>query len=90
MNDTTVKLFGARSKDELLGALYAISTPEAQETFAGKLVAIAEGQTAFETETTLQTLKGDKLIVLYTMTFPSQSATLDRVLVKVDDLKKKS
>jgi PAS domain S-box-containing protein len=86
VNDTTVKLFGARSKDELLGSLHAISTPEAQETFAGKLVAIAEGQTAFETETTLQTLKGDKLIVLFTMTFPSQSATLDRVLVSMMDI----
>jgi C4-dicarboxylate-specific signal transduction histidine kinase len=79
-------LFGARSKEELLGSLHAIFTPEAQEVFAGELVAIADGQTSFESETVLQNLKGDKLAVLFTMTFPPQPATLDRVLVSIMDI----
>ena len=83
VNDATVKLFGAQSKDELLGSLHAIFTPETQEVFAGELVAIADGQTAFESETVLQTLQGDKLTVLFTMAFSPQPATLDSVLVSI-------
>jgi PAS domain-containing protein len=64
VNDATVRLFGARSKDELLVSLHAIFTPETQDIFAEELVAIAEGRTSFESETTVQTLKGDKLTVL--------------------------
>jgi PAS domain S-box-containing protein len=86
VNDATVKLFGAGSKDELLVSLQAIFTPETQEVFAGELVAIAEGQTVFESETVLQNLQGDKLAVLFTMTFPPQPATLDSVLVSMMDI----
>ncbi len=86
VNDATVKLFGARSKDELLVSLHAIFTPETQDVFAGELVAIAEGRTSFESETTVQTLKGDKLTVLFTMTFPPPPATLDSVLVSMMDI----
>jgi PAS domain S-box-containing protein len=86
VNDATVKLFGARSKDELLVSLHAIFTPETQDVFAGELVAIAEGQTSFESETVLQNLQGDKLTILFTMTFPPQPATLDSVLVSMMDI----
>ncbi len=86
VNDATVTLFGARSKEELLVSLHAIFTPESQDVFAGELVAIAEGRTAFASEASAQTLKGDPLTVLLTMTFPPLPATLQSVLVSIMDI----
>ena len=70
VNDVTVKLFAAESKDELLVSLHKVFLPETQEVFVEELIAIAEGRTSFEAETVLRTLKGERLTVLFTMTFP--------------------
>ena len=86
VNDATVKLFEAQSKDELLVSLHKIFLPETQEVFTRELIAIAEGRTNFESETVLQTLKGDRRAVLSTITFPPQPAKLDRVLATITDL----
>ena len=86
VNDATVRLFEAQSKDELLVSLHKIFLPEAEEVFAGELIAIAEGRTNFESETVLQTLKGDKLAVLFTIAFPRQPAKLNSVLVSIMDI----
>src|SRR5438094_9221124 len=86
VNDATVKLFEARSKDELLVSLHKIFLPKTEEVFAGELIAIAEGRTNFESETVLQTLKGDKLAVLFTIAFPRQPAKLNSVLVSSTDI----
>jgi PAS domain S-box-containing protein len=86
VNEATVKLFEAQSKDELLVSLHKIFLQEAEEVFVGELIAIAEGRTNFESETVLQTLKGDKLVVLFTITFPRQPAKLDSVLVSIMDI----
>ena len=51
-----------------------------------ELIAIAEGRTSFESETILQTLKGGKLTVLFTITFPPQPAKLNSVLVSIMDI----
>src|SRR5262249_9665879 len=40
VNDATIKLFRAESKDELLGSLRKIFLPETEEVFAGELIAI--------------------------------------------------
>jgi len=63
VNDATVALFGARSRDELLVSLHKIFVPETLDVFTRELLAIAEGQTSFQSEAVLQTLKGDKLTV---------------------------
>ena len=86
VNDATVKLFEAQSKDELLVSLHKIFLPKTGEVFAGELIAIAEGRTNFESETVLQTLKGDKLAVLFTIAFPRQPAKLNSVLVSIMDI----
>jgi PAS domain S-box-containing protein len=86
VNDATVKLFGARTKAELLGSLDRIFLPETQEVFAGELIAIAAGQSSFESETVLRTLNGGKLDVLFTMTFPLETGKFDSVLVSLVDI----
>jgi PAS domain S-box-containing protein len=86
VNDATVTLFGARSKEELLVSLHQVFLPETEDVFAGELLAIAEGRTSFAAETVLQTLQGNRLAVLLTMTFPPQPAQLDSVLVSITDI----
>src|SRR5438128_735988 len=86
VNDATVKLFEAQSKDELLVSLHKIFLPETREVFTRELIAIAEGRTNFESETVLQTLKGDKRAVFFTITFPPPPAKLDSVLMTITDL----
>ena len=86
VNDVTLKLFAAESKGELLASLDQVFVPETREVFVEELVAIAEGRTSFEAETILQTLKGERLTVLFTMTFPPPPAGFERVLVSVTDI----
>jgi PAS domain S-box-containing protein len=86
VNDTTLTLLQARSKDELLVSLHRIFLPETQEAFADELIAIAEGRASFEAETVLQTLDGKRLSVLFTIAFPADSAPLDSVLVSIIDI----
>jgi PAS domain S-box-containing protein len=86
VNDTTLELLEARSKDELLVSLNRIFLPETQEAFVGELLAIAEGRTRFEAETVLQTLEGKRLSLLFTIVFPADSARLDNVLVSMVDV----
>ena len=86
VNEATLKLLGAGTKDELLGSLEKIFLPETVEVFAGELLAIAEGRNSFEAETVLQTLQGEKLWVLFTITFPPERPELDRVLVSITDI----
>ena len=86
VNEATVELFGARDKQELLVSLDKIFTPETQEIFAGELIALAEGRTWFESQTSLQTLKGDRISVVFTITFPAEPAKLNSVLVSIMDI----
>jgi PAS domain S-box-containing protein len=86
VNDVTLKLFAAESKDELLASLHKIFVPESREVFVGELIAIADGRTSFEAETALQTLKGERRTALITMTLPPPPARFDSVLVTITDI----
>ena len=86
VNDASVKLFAAGSKDELLVSPHKVVVPETREAFVKVLIAIAEGRTSFEGETVLQSLKGDRLTGLLTVTFPRPPAPFDSVLVTVTDI----
>ena len=86
VNDATVKLFAAESRDELLVSLQRIFLPETVEVFVAVLVAIAEGRRSCEAEIVLQTLKGERLTVLFTMTLPPPPGRFDNVLVTLTDI----
>ena len=86
VNDVTVKLFAAKSKDELLESLHNVFVPETREIFVGQLIAIAEGRTSFGAEVDLQTLKGDRRTALITMTLPPPPTLFDSVLVTLTDI----
>jgi C4-dicarboxylate-specific signal transduction histidine kinase len=86
VNDATVELFGARTKEELLVSLHRLFLPETEAVFALELIALAEGQTSLAAETVLQTLQGERLDVLFTIVFPAETAAMDSVLVSIFDI----
>src|SRR5437660_8769892 len=86
VNTASVKLFAADDKARLLASLDRIFVSETVDAFVEQLVAIAEGRAFFEAETVLQTLKGERLTVLFTITFPASSARFDSVLLTVTDI----
>src|SRR3989441_6651137 len=86
VNAASLKLFAAETKDELLASLDKVFVDETAETFVDELVAIAEGRTFFEAETVLQTLRGERRTVLFTIAFPTPSSRFDSVLVTVMDI----
>src|SRR3989475_5999050 len=88
-NDATVELFAAASKDEFLASPQRVLLRETLETLAGVLIAIAEGRTSFEAETVLQTLKGERLTVLFTITLPPAPGRFDNVLLTLMDITKR-
>ncbi len=79
-------MLGAHYKEELLGSLRDIFTPESEEVFGHVLTAIAEGRTFFESETVLRALNGNRLAVLVTIAFPPESTTMESVLVSIMDI----
>jgi PAS domain S-box-containing protein len=86
VNRATLELLGAASKEDLLGSLQTVFTPETEEAFAGELIALAEERRSFTSETTVRTLGGDTRTVLFTIVFPPQPAKLDSVLVTLTDI----
>ena len=86
VNDVTLRLFAAETKDEFLASLHKLFLPETQHIFVGQLMAIADGRTSFAAETVLQTLKGERRTILLTMTLPPPPACFDSVLVTVTDI----
>jgi len=85
VNEATVELFAAHDKHELLASLDKVFTPETREVFAGELIALAEGRTWFQSQASLKTLKGDRISVVCTITFPTESDKLNSVLVSIMD-----
>jgi signal transduction histidine kinase len=86
INEATVKMFKAENKKELLAWLDSFFTPQVFAAFPSELATIAEGRTFFSAEAALQTMRGDELFVVFTITFPVSSAKLDRVLVTATDI----
>jgi PAS domain S-box-containing protein len=86
VNSSTIKLFEARSKRELLGSLQKIFLPETIPVFTQELVALAEGKNNFSSEAKLRTLKGKTIHVLFTMVLPNQSDPYKYVLFSLMDI----
>ena len=86
INETTVRMFGAQDKRALLDSITTVYTAEARDVFARELVALAEGQTTFEGESVLRTLRGGRVDVLVSITFPVAGEPADSVLVTLTDI----
>ncbi len=92
INHTTLRMFGARSKSDLMNGLGRMVDESALAVFADGLAAIAEGRTVFEGEVALLTLAGARLDAMLSLRFPQgenprdPDGSFDSVLVSLTDI----
>ena len=86
VNDTTLRMYGARDKAELTGSLHRIFLPETLPIFIEELLALAEGKPGFEAETVVSTLGGERMDVLFNIAFPQADGPIQPALVTIMDI----
>ena len=85
VNDETLRMFHARNKDEMMSSLGQIFTPETMESFIDHMVAFAERRRSFTSETVFQTLRGDRLNAIITISYPP-AENFAPALVSITDI----
>lgn len=87
VNHWTLRMFAAKNKSELLASLQVVfGTDATLPGFIGELCALAQGQEFYRTEMALNTLAGDVIDTLLSMTFPPPGSHSGEVLVSVMDI----
>jgi len=86
VNEQTLNLFGARTKDELVSSLPKIMVPESMQLFIEIMIALDEGKQYLESETVLCTIAGERRHMFTTITVPDKPDAYDLVLVTLLDI----
>jgi PAS domain S-box-containing protein len=92
VNRSTLRMFGARSKRELVQDLTKVFDESTRDVFAEELIAIAEGRTVFEAEVSLRSLAGERIDAMLSIRFPEAGSpgdldsSFDSVLVGLTDI----
>jgi len=81
VNDHAVATFGASSKDELLSSLDRMMVPETLKGFKDILVALANDEEFFKSESQVQTLDGRTLLTMNTAMLPTGRSVGQDILV---------
>jgi PAS domain S-box-containing protein len=86
VNRSTLVLYGAESKEDILAGLDQLLGEEAFDVFRKQLVALAAGHTRFEAESTNQTLAGDVMHISLRLSIPpGHEDTWSKVLISIAD-----
>jgi len=87
VNKGTLKLYKAKTKEDLLTSLNAVFSEESIPTFGEELIALAEGKTKFESEIINQDLAGAKIPVAFSWSVaPSDEKVSLRLFVSISDI----
>jgi DNA-binding response OmpR family regulator len=86
VNQSTLKMFEAKNKQELLGSLDKIALPETDNIIKDEMVAIFNGEKRFEGETLNQTLMSNQIDVMVYVAFPERQEDFSNVLVSIVDI----
>jgi PAS domain S-box-containing protein len=86
VNQETLRIYEASDKSELMQSLGRIFTSEARAVFAEEIQAVAKRDSSMSSETVVETLKGRRINVLFTMAFPPPWDSFDSVLVSILDI----
>lgn len=86
VNQATLDLYRASSKEQLLGPLNAIFTPDAELAFVNELAALAEGREMYRSEKQTQSIDGQPISILFTIHFNPLSNDSSRVIVTITDI----
>jgi signal transduction histidine kinase len=87
VNEASVALHRAASREDLLGNLPRTFTPGSLQAFRQEIDAIWHGRTQVVMESEVKTLDGEpRQVILHWLVPPGHEATLDRVLVSLLDI----
>jgi len=86
VNETTLRLYGAGTKEEVLSSIGKHQLPESYQVFLNALAALMEGKQYFECETVNETLDGRIINILLRMIFPFSRKEDNMALVTVTDI----
>ncbi len=86
VNNETLKMYRAQSKEELLASLDRIFVSDSLHTFKEELIAIAEGKRTFEAEEITQNLQGDRVDVLLKLSIPVSNESFGHILISIMDI----
>lgn len=89
VNDTTLRMYGARSKEELLGPLsrtLRLDDPMGRRSLIDNIVAISRGTTYTQRESVVTRLDGEGLSVLINAYIPDEGDEYSHMLVSVVDI----
>jgi PAS domain S-box-containing protein len=87
VNDSNLRVYGAKDKEELLAGLPALFTEESLNVFKGEVVALAEGRLRFEAEAVTMTLRGNTRNILIRLSLDKACAeNWSSVLVSILDI----
>jgi len=86
VNEQTLNLFGARTKDELISSLPKIMVPESKQLFIEIMISLDERRQYLEAETVFCTIRGERRHMFTTITFPDKPDGYDLVLVTLLDI----
>ncbi len=87
VNDATLRLFGASSRDDLLDRDIAFAWPmESRGLYAEALMAAVERRDKLASETVLTALDGRRIEALFTVCWPTEHQARGNVLVGVIDV----
>lgn len=85
VNQTALKLLGVPSKEEFFTHLDGF-LPETDKSFAQCLIALDEGHSTFQSETTIRGRHGKLIQVIVVLSFPPNGADLDRIQGSIIDI----
>ncbi|MHA2247740.1 MAG: sensor histidine kinase [Candidatus Hodarchaeales archaeon] len=89
VNSETLKLYKINQKEDLLKSLSIVFGKESFSILKEEIIALAEGQTMFESEAINYTLTGDRMHVLLRMNVVlGFEKTLSKILVSIIDITK--
>ncbi len=86
INNATLKLYKAHSKEEFLGSFESIFNNINKDIFRDEFTALAEGKTHFETEMEAVTFDGRHITVLLKINFPEGKENAHRLMVNILDI----
>jgi len=87
VNKSTLELYRAENKEELLSGLEGTFTRESFDVFREGLIAIAEGKSKFEQESVTQTLTGERRdVIIKWSVIPGSKLSSSTMVVSIVDL----
>lgn len=87
VNEATLKMFQAKSEEELYRGLNQVFNKESYDVFREELIALSEGKTEFYSEAVNRTLKGElRNILLKAIVLPGYEDTLSNLFIYIIDI----